>query len=440
MSALFPIYDVPSAQASILKRQAPDEVEVPVSLLDGIERRFGERLSPEEAVKRILRDVRQRGDAAVREWVKRIDGQDLASLALSPAQIASAHERLSPALIQAVAFAAQRIRRFHEMQPKLSWINSLPEGLLGQLVRPIERVGIYVPGGTAPLLSTLLMCAIPAQVAGVKEIIVCTPKENDGISQAAATIGLEQVFLVGGAQAIAAMAYGTESIPRVDKIVGPGNLFVTIAKRQVYGVVGIDGLLGPTETMVIADDSANPEFVAADLLAQAEHELLASAILLTPSPALAQQVEAAIERQLTRLERAEVIRQSLPRNGGAVITADLAQAFALANAYAPEHLCLLIQDAAQWLGMVQNAGGVFLGEQSFEVLGDYVAGPSHSMPTSGTARFASPLNVLDFVKITSLIGLNALAASDLSQQAAFLATAEELGAHAAAALQRVQGA
>jgi len=433
---ILPIYDVQTAQAGILRRQAPDEIAVPDSLMDGIEKRFGERLSPEEAVKKVLGDIRGRGDAALREWTRRIDGLEPQALQVAPQKIASAHERVSAEVGAALAFAAGRIRDFHQRQPTISWINSTTEGMLGQLVRPIERVGVYVPGGTAPLPSTLLMCAVPAQVAGVKEIIVCTPAENDVILQAAATIGIETVYTVGGAQAIGAMAYGTESIPKVDKIVGPGNLFVTIAKRMVYGTVGIDGLLGPTETMVIADDSANPALAAADLLAQAEHDVLASAILLTPSRPFAEKVQKAVAEQLARLGRSEIIEQSLPLNGGVVLVEDLPQAFALANQYAPEHLCVLVENPAQWLGYVQHAGGVFLGEQSFEVLGDYVAGPSHSMPTGGSARFASPLNVLDFVKIVSLVGLSATA--ELSRQAATLAHAEQLSAHAAAAEARLQ--
>jgi histidinol dehydrogenase len=256
------------------------------------------------------------------------------------------------------------------------------------------------------------------------------------ILQAAATIGIEQIYTLGGAQAIGAMAYGTESIPAVDKIVGPGTLFVTIAKRQVYGVVGIDGLLGPTETLVIADDSSDPNLAAADLLAQAEHDVLASAILLTPSRALAEKVQAAVADQITRLSRADIIRESLAANSGIVLVDDLPQAFDLANAYAPEHLCLLLEDAFQWIGWVKHAGGVFVGEQSFEVLGDYVAGPSHAMPTGGSARFASPLNVFDFVKIVSLVGLTT--SSELSQMAATLAHAEQLDAHAAAAEARLR--
>lgn len=433
-----PIYELADAQKSILKRQPPDLFEVPDSLLDGIEKRFGERLNPEDAVKRVLADIRAEGDKALREWSKRIDGIDLDDIAVAVETINSAKTRVDAQVSDALQFAAERIRDFHQRQPTISWLNSSDEGMLGQLVRPIERVGVYVPGGTAPLPSTLLMTAIPAQVAGVKEIVICTPAENDVIYQAAATIGLDKIFTLGGAQAIGAMAYGTESVPKVDKIVGPGNLFVTIAKRQVYGVVGIDGLLGPTETMVIADETSNPDLAAADLLAQAEHDVLASAILLTPSRELSQQVQASVEQQMQALERRDIMAQSLANNSGIVMVDDLPQAFEVANQYAAEHLCLLMDNAYEWVGYVQHAGGVFVGEQSFEVLGDYVAGPSHSMPTGGTARFASPLNVLDFVKIVSLVGLNAKAGQSLSQQAAILARAEALTAHAAAAEARIR--
>jgi len=312
------------------------------------------------------------------------------------------------------------------------------------LIRPLDSVGVYVPGGTAPLPSSLLMSVIPAAVAGVPEIIVCTPPGSGGadihptILAAAEIAGVKAVYRVGGAQAIAGMAYGSESIPRVAAIVGAGNLFVTLAKQQVYGDVGIDGLLGPTETIVIADESADPSLAAADLLAQAEHDVLASAILLTPSREQATAVGSEISRQLGNLKRRGIIQGALAKRSGAVVTADLEQAFELANEYAAEHLCLLIDEPWSWIGQVRNAGGVFLGEHSFEVLGDYVAGPSHVMPTGGTARFASPLNLLNFVKITSLVALSPEGAAALSGPAQLLAHAESLDAHAAAARRREQ--
>ncbi len=280
-------------------------------------------------------------------------------------------------------------------------------GRLGQRVTPIERVGIYVPGGTAPLPSSLLMSVIPAQVAGVRSIMVCTPPNpHPSILAAAYLCGIDQVYQVGGAQAIAALTFGTESIPKVDKIVGAGNLFVTLAKQQVYGTVGLDGLAGPTETVVVADFSAKPAWVAADLLAQAEHDVLASAILLTPERSLAEAVQLEVARQMETLSRSEIIAQSLAVRSGIVLTPDLETACLLASDYAAEHTCLAVADPQKMAPLISNAGGLFLGEYSFEVLGDYVAGPSHVMPTGGTARFASPLNVMDFVKISSIIALD----------------------------------
>ena len=314
--------------------------------------------------------------------------------------------------------------------------------MLGQRVTPLQRVGAYVPGGTAPLPSSLLMSVIPARVAGVPSVVACTPpgptdgRVPDSILAAAHVAGVDRLFRLGGAQAIAALAYGTETVPRVDKIVGAGGLFTTLAKRQVYGQVGLDGLYGPTETVVVADGSANPAWVAADLLAQAEHDALATAILLTPSRPLAEEVQAEIARQVENLSRADVITASLASQGGIVLTPDLETAVRLADEFAPEHLCLSIQEPQIWASRIHNAGGLFLGEHSCEVLGDYVAGPSHIMPTGGTARFTSPVNVLDFVKITNVIALDADTAARLSPSAARIAQAESLTAHAAAAMAR----
>jgi histidinol dehydrogenase len=305
---------------------------------------------------------------------------------------------------------------------------------------------LYVPGGTAPLPSSVLMSAVPARVAGVPEIaLVSPPQRATGkiaplILAAAAVAGVEEVYAAGGAQAVAALAYGTESLPAVDKIFGPGNLFVTLAKKQVFGTVGIDGLAGPTETVVIADETARPAWVAADLLAQAEHDVLASAILLTPSHPLAEAVQVEAGRQLETLSRAAIIAQSLEQRGGAVITRDLEEAVALANAYAPEHLCLAVEDPWRWAEKVSAAGGIFLGEYSFEVLGDYVAGPSHVMPTNRSARFASPLNVWDFVHLVSLVALDPETAQRLGPTAAAIARAEGLDAHAQAAEARQNSA
>jgi histidinol dehydrogenase len=401
------------------------------------------------AVARILQSVRELGDEALRTWSLQLERQPASwlkdprhfveNLRIAPQAIERAAREIDPLLRMAMEKAARRIRHFHELQPLPNWETTSLGGRLGQRVSPIEKIGIYVPGGTAPLPSSLLMSAIPALVAGVKEIILCTPPNpHPAILAAAHLCGLGLIYQVGGAQAIAAMAYGTQSIPRVDKIVGAGNLFVSLAKQQVFGEVGLDGLAGPTETMVIADHTANPTWVAADMLAQAEHDILASAILLTPARRLAEAVQSEIGQQMENLERAEIISQSLVNNSGIVLTPDLDTAAELASEYAPEHLCLSVDDPQSLASRVRNAGGLFLGERSFEVLGDYVAGPSHVMPTGGTARFASPLNVLDFIKITSIIALDDQTSQELSQLAVEMARAESLTAHAAAASQRTR--
>ena len=446
------IYDVETAKKTILKRIPPDETVVPPNVLERIAETFGERISAEEAVRRILKDVRTRGDAALQDWSAKLDGSPAnASLRVPDEQLASALEALPALDREAFELAAYRIREFHRRQPLASWFTNDLGGTLGQIIRPHARVGLYVPGGTAPLPSSVLMSAIPAQVAGVKDIVVITPPLRQPgqssnlytlvspiILAACALCGITEVYALGGAQAIAALAYGTESIPAVDKIFGPGNLFVTLAKRQVFGVVGIDGLAGPTETVVIADETARPAWVASDLLAQAEHDVLASAILLTPSRDLAEAVQVEVGRQMETLPRTDILAQSLPGQSGIVVTQDLDEAAALSNAYAPEHLCLAVADPWPLSEMITNAGGIFMGENSFEVLGDYVAGPSHVMPTGGSARFASPLNVWDFVHIVSLIALNPATTAEIAPLAARIARAESLEAHARSALQRIE--
>lgn len=437
------ILSADEAQATILRRQAWDEVEAPETLLASIETIFGERLAPDEAVRRILRDVRARGDQSLIEWSRRLDGREPAALRVTDAHFEEARAALPVETIDALKFAASRIDDFHRRQPAPSWMHNNHEGTLGQIVRPIASVGIYAPGGSAPLPSSVLMTAVPARVAGVEQLVVISPPQrgtglpHPSVLVAAEIAGVGAVYVAGGAQAIGALAFGTETVPRVDKICGPGSLFTTLAKRQVYGLVGIDGLPGPTETLVIADEHADAEWAAADLLAQAEHDQMASAILVTPSRALAERVQAAILQQVETLERSEIIEGSLSRGSGIVLVADLHEAFQLANAYAPEHLCLLVREPWSWLGHVRHAGGVFLGEHSFEVLGDYVAGPSHVMPTGATARFASPVNVLDFVKIVSVIGLNESAMRAVGPAAETLARAEGLTAHAAAVQRRL---
>jgi histidinol dehydrogenase len=439
-----PIYDSQTARQTVLRRRPPDETDLPPAVQERLTGLFGEPLSAEQAVARIVADVRRRGDDALRDWTRKLDGADLAAgLQIDPHDCQSALQALPGELRSALETAAERIRRFHRRQPALSWIEQDADGTLGQLIRPIERVGVYVPGGSAPLPSSVLMSVIPARVAGVQRVIVCTPPGRDGrvnpvILAACALAEVDAVYRVGGAQAIAAMAFGTPALPAVDKIVGAGGLFVTLAKRQVFGVVGIEGLAGPTETVVIADEGASPRRVAADLLAQAEHDPLATALLLTPSRALAEAAAAQVDELLSQstadpLGRADIIRASLAARGGAVLTRDLDEAIELCNAYAPEHLNLVVRDGWAWLPKIHNAGGVFLDEESCEVMGDYIAGPSHVMPTGGSARYASPLNVWDFVKIVSLVGLNRAAVQRLSPLAETLALAEGLDAHALAA-------
>lgn len=437
------IFDSATAKQTILRRIALDDAEVPAAMLDRLETLFGERISPYEAVTRILRDIRSDGDSALRNWTSKLDGKTPQNFRVSKDALRTALDSLPTTQRAALEVSARRVESFYKKQPLTSWITQEMGGVMGQLIRPIQRVGLYIPGGTAPLPSSVLMSAIPAKVAGVKEIVLAVPPQRGTgeiapiVLAAAALVGVDEVYAMGGAQAIGALAYGTESIRAVDKIFGPGNLFVTIAKKQVFGTVGIDGLAGPTETVVIADEFANPAWVAADLLAQAEHDVLASAILLTPSQQLAEAVQVEVSKQMETLPRAEIVAQSLPNKSGIVITKDLDEAVELSNAYAPEHLCLSVRDPWAWSGKVKAAGGIFMGEYSFEVLGDYVAGPSHVMPTGGTARFASPLNVWDFIKIISLIGLDKSTGRELSKSAAIIARAEGLEAHARSADHRV---
>jgi histidinol dehydrogenase len=439
------VFDNPTAATLLLRRVPFDSLVVPQALRERIAQTFGAPLTPAEVVEQIIADVRARGDGALRDWTQRLDRCALDALEVPRAAIDAAVAACDKELLAALRLAAGEIERFHRKQARASWLDAGPDGLLGQLVVPLERVGVYVPGGAAPLPSSLLMAAIPARVAGVSEVVVCSPPQvgtglpAPAVLVAAAVAGVERVFALGGAQAIAALAYGTDSVPAVDKIVGPGNLFVVLAKRAVYGVVGIESLPGPTETLVIADERAEPRLVAADLLAQAEH-VLASAILLTPSRALAEAVQSEIARQLQQLpvSSAEAAGEALAQRSGIVLVRDLHEAFAVSNAYGPEHLCLLIEEPTRYLGLIRNAGGVFVGEQSFEVLGDYVAGPSHIMPTGGTARFSSPLNVDDFRKLISLVGLNAQALERIGPAAITIAEAEGLHAHAAAVRARLE--
>ena len=436
-------HDLHEASAFILRARDMSEAELSPRMREGVRRVFGEDLTAEQVVDRILGDVRQNGDAALRHYTSAIDNVDLDGLEVTDDEVDRAFDEVEREVVDALTFAAGRIRRFHEQQHIDSWIDFQPEGALGQMIRPLERIGLYAPGGTAPYPSSLLMTAVPASVAGVGEIIVCAPPERDGriapVTAVASRIaGVDRVFKLGGAQAIGAMAYGTASVPKVDKILGPGNIFVVLAKRAVYGQVAIDALPGPTETLLIADESADPVLCAADMLAQAEHDAMASAILLTTSRDLAEAAGNELERQLALLSRESIARQSLERNGAIAIVPSLGDAFNLANDYAPEHLCLLLNDPWSHIASVKHAGGIFVGESSPEVIGDYTAGPSHVMPTGRTARFSSPVNVADFVKVISVIGLNERGLRQVGPAAVSIARAEGLTAHAAAVEHRLE--
>ncbi|MGQ9904700.1 MAG: histidinol dehydrogenase [Anaerolineae bacterium] len=440
------IYEVDEALGSILKRKPIDEFPVSPAMRQRTIAAFGEDIPPDEAVRRILSDVRARGDDALIEWTRKLDGVELTpdTLEVPDDDIAAAYDLVDSEVVAALERAAERIRAFHARQPFHSWMDSDLGGLLGQMIRPLNRVGVYIPGGTAPLASTLLMTAIPARVAGVNEVVVCSPADRRTgkvapITLVAADIAeADAVYAIGGAQAIGALAYGTQTIARVDKIAGPGNTFVVLAKKQVFGAVGIDALPGPTETVVVADKSANPAWVAADMLAQSEHTG-GTAILITPSLELAHAVDRHLQAQVSQLATAADIYESFESRSGAVIVEDLTEAVALADDFAPEHLCLSVRDPWAWVGKIHNAGGLFVGEQSYEVLGDYVAGPSHTMPTGGTARFTSPCNVLDFVRVTNVIALDEATSRQIAPIAVKLAEAEGLPAHAAAARIRLAG-
>ncbi|NLD43934.1 MAG: histidinol dehydrogenase [Chloroflexi bacterium] len=426
-----------AARETLLARLPLEEAAASPDLQASILRLFGEPLTPDEVVARIIYDVRATGDEALRHYAQLIDGYAPEPFRVSAERIALAWERTPADLRAALEASAARIEAFHRRQPRNTWLDWDPTGSgLGQLVRPLERVGIYAPNGRAPYPSSLLMAAIPARVAGVPQVVVATPPRggelNDTILAAAYVAGVTEVYALGGAQAIAALAYGSASVPRVDKILGPGNIFVVLAKRRVYGRVDIDQLPGPTETLLVADETANPAYAAADMLAQAEHDPMATALLITTSPALAEQVEQELRRQMATLERSEIVAGALARQGGIAVVDTLAEALALANEFAPEHLCLLTRAPWELLGQVRNAGGVFLGELSSEALGDYVVGPSHIMPTGQTARFSSPVNVWDFVKITSVFGVTAALAQEISPAGIRLAEEEGLTAHARA--------
>jgi histidinol dehydrogenase len=399
----------------------------------------------DQAAREVVEAVRRRGDEAVLEYTRQFDRLNCASaaeLALHPTDFAAAFERIGGVEQQALKSAAERIRSFHEHQLEPDW--SFEDALgnrLGQRLTAMARVGLYVPGGQANYPSTVLMTAVPAKVAGVPDVVLTVPTpdgvRSDLVLAAAHVAGVDRGFTVGGAQAVAALAYGTESIPRVDKIVGPGGIFVTAAKRLVFGQVGIDLIAGPSEVLIVADGSAPAEWLAYDLFSQAEHDSAAQALLLCPDPDYLEEVYAAMKRLLPQMSRAETIRESLARRGGLILTRNIDEALDISNRVAPEHLELAVAQPDRWLSRVQNAGAIFLGANTPEVMGDYVAGPSHVLPTYGTARFSSPLGVYDFRKRSSVIGLSARGAQELARDSAILAHGEGLQAHARSAEVRV---
>ena len=398
-----------------------------------------------DAVSAIISEVVKRGDAAVFEYCERFDKARLSSLEVTAEEIDEAFSSVDEKFVEIIKEAAENIREFHSRQKRNSFIINERDGVVtGQKVIPIEKVGLYVPGGTAAYPSTVLMDSIPAKIAGCSEIVMVTPPSRDGrvnpvILAAAKIAGVDRIFKVGGAQAIAALAYGTESIPKVDKIVGPGNAYVAEAKKQVFGTVSIDMIAGPSEILVVADGKSNPRFVAADLLSQAEHDRMASAVLVTDSYAFAEAVSAELEEQIPMLSRAEIARASIDNHGKIIVSeGDLMTAVDIANEIAPEHLELCVDNPFDYLDKIKHAGSVFMGRYCPEALGDYFAGPNHTLPTSGTARFSSPLSVEDFVKTTQFTYYTKDALSRVSDKVAYFADKEGLGAHAKSATVRFE--
>lgn len=421
----------------LLTKPAFDEVKLNPTIREANRKTFGEDLSAAELVQKIVGDVRREGDTALLRYTKLIDHVDLEpeDLLVTEDEFVAAEKEADPSVVESLRRAAQNVRRYHEEQKPNSWITYREKGsLLGQSLIPLDRVGIYVPGGTAAYPSSVIMNAVPASVAGVGEIIMAVPPKNGKINPyvliAAKEAGVKRIYKIGGAQAIAAMAFGTETIPRVDKITGPGNIFVTLAKKEVYGHVDIDMLAGPSEILIVADKTADPIYTAADMLSQAEHDPLASSIVITDDEALARAVEQEAEKQLAKLPRQEIARASLDRNGLIIVAEDMKQAIRFANISAPEHMELLTENPFQLLPYVRHAGAIFLGAYSPEPLGDYLAGPNHVLPTGGTARFYSVQNVETFMKRTSLISYTQESLQDVSGDIVRLAEAEGLQAHA----------
>ena len=397
-----------------------------------------------ETVENILKDVKKRGDKALFEYTKKFDKVDLKTLEVSKEEIQKAFDTIDKELLEVIKYSHDNIKLFHEKQVRNNFIVKKENGVsLGQIINPIEKVGLYVPGGTAAYPSTVLMNAVPAKIAGCKEIIMVTPPTSDGtilpsLLVAAKIAGVDRIFKVGGAQSIAALSYGTESIPKVYKIVGPGNIYVAMAKKMVYGEVSIDMIAGPSEVLIIADDSANPVHVAADLLSQAEHDKLAASILVTNSKELAKNVAEQLEIQLKELEREEIARVSIETQGRIIVTKTIDEAIKISNEIAPEHLELAVSNPFELLTKIKNAGSIFMGHNTPEPLGDYLAGPNHTLPTSGTAKFSSPLSVDDFIKKSSFIYYSKEGLEEVKDKVIKFAESEGLTAHARSVSKRFE--
>ena len=398
----------------------------------------------EDIVSEIIKDVRENGDSALYKYCEKFDKAKLSSLLVTEEEIEEAFNVVEPEFIEILKKASKNITKFHEKQVRNSFIINDEDGVvMGQKVIPVDRAGLYVPGGTAAYPSTVLMDSIPAKIAGVKEIVMVTPPSENGkvnpvILAAAKIAGVDKIFKLGGAQAIAALAYGTESVPKVDKIVGPGNAFVAEAKKQVFGLVSIDMIAGPSEILIVADATSNPKHLAADLLSQAEHDKLASAVLVTDSIELAQKVSEELEIQIPMLERAEIARASIDNNGKIIVADTLDKAIEISNEIAPEHLELCVDNPFDYLDAIRHAGSIFMGKNCPEALGDYFAGPNHTLPTSGTAKFSSPLSVDDFVKKTQYTYFTKNALSKVAKDVEYFAKKEGLTAHAKSAVIRVE--
>ena len=399
----------------------------------------------ETIVAEIIANVRKNGDAALYEYCEKFDKATLTALQVTKEEIDEAVASVEPRFLDILARAAENIRKFHSRQVRNSFVLMEENGVvLGQKIIPVDRAGLYVPGGTAAYPSTVLMDSIPAKIAGVKEVVMVTPPNREGkvnpvILAAASIAGVDRIFKVGGAQAVAALAYGTESVPKVDKIVGPGNAFVAEAKKQVFGQVSIDMIAGPSEILIVADGASNPRHLAADLLSQAEHDKLASAVLVTESMELAKSVQAELEVQIPQLERSDIARASIDNNGKIIVAEDLMQAIDIANEIAPEHLELCVDNPFDYLDAIRHAGSIFMGRSCPEALGDYFAGPNHTLPTSGTAKFSSPLGVDDFIKKTQFTYYTRSALEAVAEDVAYFARQEGLTAHARSAVIRTEG-